>query len=283
MYIHRSVADSGGKSMKRILIAGLGLIAIVTQPALAAPPMSAPIFNWTGFYIGVNAGYGWGDTSFSLVGANAEGQNFIDAFGGLARRSSSFDTSGAVFGGQIGYNWQFASQWVAGIEADINYSRVNGRDSYTTTFGAGIDRIDARRSLDWFGTVRARLGFLATERLLVFATAGLAYGRGTAGASFTDVSGTNSGVGGTSCLANSTCFAGSRARTSAGWTGGGGFEYAVSSNWTVKVEYLYVNLGDQTVLLPTVLPGGTGPGALLARFDDSATHIVRAGINYKFD
>jgi outer membrane immunogenic protein len=60
-------------------------------------------------------------------------------------------------------------------------------------------------------------------------------------------------------------------------------EYAIATNWSVKAEYLYMNLGNQTALLPTVPPGGTGPAVLLARFNDSVTHLVRVGVNYKFD
>jgi outer membrane immunogenic protein len=182
-----------------LLALGLAAPAIAADiPVKARPaPVPAP-FSWTGLYIGFNGGYGWGDkSSLNLVGANADGQAFIDAFGGLTPRSGSLNTSGAVFGGQIGYNWQFAGQWVGGIEADINYSDVNGRDSFVARYGIGTDRIDGVRSLDWFGTVRARLGFLAQERFLVFATAGLAYGRGTARASLTDISNTSSTVNGT--------------------------------------------------------------------------------------
>src|SRR6185295_3830817 len=149
---------------------------------------------------------------------------------------------------------------VAGIEADIQYSDVHGDITFPTgnTATTGF----ASRKLQWFGTVRPRLGFLPMDRLLVYATGGLAYGQTKATANFPMAGSgtvtTSSGDGTTlGCTSPSVCMAGSTTRTSVGWTAGGGFEYAVWNNISVKAEYLYVKLQGQDVLM-TIVPPNTG-------------------------
>jgi outer membrane immunogenic protein len=270
------------------------------QAAFAADmPVKAPVYkvppavigyNWTGFYAGVNAGYGGGDTSFNLTGDNEAGQSMVSPPNGLSVTSGSFRTSGFIGGGQLGYNWQFNRTWLAGLEADIDYSNIRGSGSYAATAGSSLlpFRVDADRKLQWLGTLRARLGVLPTDRLLIFATGGLAYGQNKASASITNLSGSGFGFvpgadGSTfTCSASKTCFAGSGSRTSAGWTVGGGVEYAILNNISLKAEYLYVNLGSQTINLPLV-PPSSGNTSLAANFNDAAIQIVRVGINYKFN
>ncbi|GAB4066078.1 porin family protein [Ancylobacter sonchi] len=202
--------------MKAVL-AGLALAAAIAVPASAAdlayrapaayaPPV--PVFTWTGFYIGANAGYGWGSADFSD------------------------DTDGFLGGIQAGYNWQFAgSPLVVGIETDIQATNIE-----SPTF-----------SLDYFGTVRARLGF-AVDQFLIYGTGGFAYGRGDY-----ELAG----------LTNK--------QTNTGWTIGAGGEYAFSPNWSVKAEYLYVDLGTETYAT-VVGPLDVGTTA----------NILRLGVNYKF-
>jgi outer membrane immunogenic protein len=284
--------------MKKLLtaIAALGLIG---TPAFAAdmavkapPPAPAPVYTWTGFYLGGNIGYGWGDSSYSFSADNGAGQGLLNTgIGGITPQSGSFRTNGIIGGGQLGYIWQFDKAWVAGIEADFDTSNVRGNASPAATTNLGIGGIQpalipAGRNLDWFGTVRARLGFLPMERLLVFATAGLAYGKTSSNASISvRVTGPVVPVpaDGTtlSCVGTAPCVATATSQTSAGWTIGGGLEYAIWNNITVKAEYLYVNLGNQTIHL-IAIPPATGTGSIATKFDDAAYSIVRAGLNYRF-
>jgi outer membrane immunogenic protein len=143
---------------KRVLLASAGLMALTAAAAAAdlprryEPPRQqiyapAPIYNWTGFYIGINGGFGWGDSRWDSTGR--------------------FDVSGPVIGGTAGYNWQFA-QWVLGLEGDLDWSNIKG--TTTAVCPAGCT---TRNS--WLGTVRGRVGY-SVDRFLPFITGGFAVG-----------------------------------------------------------------------------------------------------------
>jgi outer membrane immunogenic protein len=267
-----------------------GLLALIAGP-VHADDYTAPT-NWTGLYGGVNAGYGWNGNSVAFAGDNPNGSgagNFLlnVAFASFFsfdsnQYSQSPDAKGFVGGGQLGYNWRLAKDWVAGLETDIQYSGMDGDATTTgTVLTTVVSTASAEQDLKWFGTVRGRLGFLATEQLLLFGTAGFAYGRTEASASIT-APGTNVGSVTTSlqCPLNQVCIAGSDQKTSTGWTAGGGFEWALWSNITLKGEYLHVDLGDQTITL-VAQPPATGTGFATANFDNSFD-VVRGGLNYRF-
>jgi outer membrane immunogenic protein len=199
--------------MKRLLLAGLGLAAVLATPAFASdmpgrslPPPRAPtfvpFFTWNGFYLGLNAGYGFGLSSWTNTVTQAT--------------TGNFDVKGGVFGGTIGYNVQFSTA-VFGVEGDIAWSSIKGSSSPAGCAGP------CETSNTWLGTARGRLGY-AFDRFLPYVTAGAAFGeiKGTfgTGASFTD--------------------------TKVGWTAGLGMEYAFLGNWSAKLEYLYVDLGKVT-------------------------------------
>jgi outer membrane immunogenic protein len=252
-------------------------------------------FSWTGFYAGVNAGAGYGqiDKTVTLTGDNPTGAGTFflnriftdDPTSGLNAFSQSLFSQGFVGGGQLGYNLQFARDWVVGVEADIQ-SGLQGSASATgfvdpVAFTDPIT-LTSNQDLKWFGTVRGRLGF-ATERFLMFGTAGLAYGRTEVSANMTNPNGAGVAfVGSTSltCAANQVCLAGADSKTSVGWTVGGGLEWALWNHVLLKVEYLHVDLGDQTLRLVVQAPS-TGTGFVTAKFDNSFD-IVRAGLNVKF-
>jgi outer membrane immunogenic protein len=288
--------------MKKLFVAAIAAAAFCGAPVLAADlPTKSPVYKadpapigygWTGFYVGGNVGYGWRDSSYSFSADNGAGQGLLNTgLSGITPQSGSFRTSGFIGGGQLGYNWQFDRTWVTGIEADIAFSDVRGNGSPAATTNLGIGgiqpaNIPGSRNLDWFGTLRARLGVLQTDRLLIFATGGLAYGETSANSSIAvRVTGPVIAVppDGTtlSCVGTSPCVAGSGSRTSVGWTIGGGLEYAVWNNVSVKAEYLYVNLGSQTIHLSAV-PPATGTGSVATSFNNAAYNIVRVGLNYKF-
>jgi outer membrane immunogenic protein len=204
--------------------------------------------------------------------------------------ATSFDTKGWAGGFQAGYNWQFDPRWVAGIEADINGADIKGSSTVSANSGGSpFATFSASQKVDWFGTLRARVGYLLTNDLLLYATGGLAYGRVKESAAFGLIPGAslNVTVNGVSftCInpGSPTCFAGSNSRTSAGWTAGGGAEYRFWQSWSVKLEYLYVNLGSDSFFIPAVTPNpGTTPSVLNVHFDNAAFNLVRAGVNYRF-
>ena len=265
-------------------------IIAVASLVLAAGSVRAE--SWTGFYGGVNAGYGWSDNSVRFTGDSPNNDGAGNVLLNLAfasiisfktvENSQGLDARGFVGGGEFGYNWRLTKDWVAGLETDLQYSGVDGeRATSGGAFGGLIGAtVNSEQDLKWFGTVRGRLGFLATEQILLFGTAGLAYGRTEASASITT---TGIGIFGAtqlSCPINQVCIAGSDAKTSVGWTVGGGFEWAVWKYITLKAEYLHVDLGDQTVTL--VAPPGAGNGFVTAKFDNSF-EVVRAGLNFRLN
>ncbi len=153
--------------MKKILLASVALFGFAGAasaadlPARAAPPApivaAAPIFTWTGFYVGVNAGYGWNDSGDGDI-----------VFEGAAIAGDSDDDGGFVGGGQIGYNYQIGS-FVVGVEGDLQYADFGGVNYDFGPLGIYEDDSD-----DWFGTVRARAG-VAFDRALIYATGGFAF------------------------------------------------------------------------------------------------------------
>jgi outer membrane immunogenic protein len=215
-----------------------------------APP--APLRpNWTGFYNGVNIGGSFGHQRSSLDDALTDARILSNPLG----------LNGVIGGAQIGYNWQPINRpWVFGVEADIQGS---GQEADGTFALGGItapgDSIAYQNKLDWFGTLRGRVGWAMGERgnWLPYITGGLAYGQGT-------ISG-NGTVGGVPVVFDNT-------RTYVGWTLGGGIEWAFWNSWSAKVEYLYADFGRGAVipLTPTLT-------MTAGRMTD---HIGRVGVNY---
>ena len=229
----------------KLVLGGIAAIALsgaalaADLPSRKAPAAIAPLptFTWTGFYVGVNGGYYFGQGKASNI-----------LFRGLGQPGASFDTNGGLVGIQGGYNLQI-DKIVLGVEADIDYADIKG--SYS--FPAPVVTLSSK--LNYLGTVRARVGY-AADRLLVFATGGVAY---------SSLKSTLAGFGATT----------SSTTSEVGYTVGGGLEYAVTNNWTVKGEYLYANFGKKAASYNL---GGipiTANGNLTA-------NIVRVGVNYKF-
>ena len=220
--------------MKSILLAttvlvGLSGGAYAADAVVSEPVPVASTFDWTGAYIGVNAGGGFG--TFKLTPNLGSGLSL---------------SSGGFLGGvQAGYNWQ-SGQMVYGVEADFQ-----GSDVKASLSGIGGPGTELETKVDWFGTLRARLGYTPVDRFMVYGTGGLAYGHEK-----TSIS----GIGGTSF-----------SKTKAGWTVGGGAEYAINSNWTIKSEYLYTDLGKATF--------NVGANSIDVKVP---FHTVRVGLNYKF-
>jgi len=201
----------------------------------AAPPAPVMAYNWSGFYAGIHGGYGWGELGSNLFNGNAKQDGW---FGG----------------GQIGWNWQGAgSPWVFGVEVDSAWANI--KDDVTVAGGGVV--ANAFSELDYFGTARLRLGY-AVDRVLWYATGGLAWGHNEIGFS---------------ASAPGAFVAGSSANTHVGFAVGGGVEWALVDNWTAKVEYLYLDLGSENYF------GGPGAGGFDA---DVTAHTVKVGLNYRF-
>jgi len=233
-------------------LALLGSVAVANAADLAMAPVepAPPIvyaFSWTGFYVGANIGYGFGGDD--RVGERSDfGSNFPNV--------DKFELSG-VFGGlQGGYNYQMGS-FVFGLEADIQAAGIDDDINAST----GIIDWTGKSELNWFGTVRPRIGF-AWDRALIYATGGVAFGgvdyKIHADDGFTTLDQKNDD-------------------TLVGYAVGAGVEYAFTDNWTAKLEYQYVNFGSENV------SGTTADGsAVWTTVETPDFHSVRLGINYKF-
>jgi outer membrane immunogenic protein len=256
-------------------------------PVKAPPLLAAPADLWTGLYLGANIGGGWAQRTIDGYTANDPIADGLFASGG-SPPPASFNSSGVLGGIQIGYNWRFDSRWLVGIETDFSGSGMKGSVStngvYAPYFIAPFTAPFEER-IDWFGTLRARLGYLVTDDLLLYGTSGFAYGRVARSGSWTTSNGFAVGGGGFGivCTSDVTCFTGSSSHVGIGWTAGGGIEYALSAQWRVRAEYIYVSLAanalTETALEPT--PGVT-PSSFNANFGRAKFNVVRAGVNYRF-
>src|SRR5262245_45708724 len=244
--------------MRRLSI-GIGF-ALALCSTVQADAYERP-FAWTGLYVGVNAGYSWGR-------ATAEVE--VSTVGGpIGSASRSGDVNGWLGGGQVGYNWQ-SQRWVYGVETDFQWTGQDGDVS------ACLDLACAKASyeLDWFGTLRGRVGYLLEPRALLYLTGGLAYGHLSA-----DFSASHPSIGTVSI---------SDSATKAGWVIGGGLEWALSANWMVRAEYLYMDFGSMRTKLGPVsetIPNGEFPTEVSASGTvrtDFTDQIVRLGLSYKF-
>jgi outer membrane immunogenic protein len=267
--------------MKKLLAAAAGIVALgMTGSAFAADlppplpfkaPLPPPWYDWTGFYVGANGGYSWGRAWNSITAP------------GVAAFSGTQNLNGGLGGGQIGYNWQFNRNWVVGLEADIQGTGERGSTglpAIVTGGGGAVAPIPTvtttgtfSQKLPWFGTVRGRVGVEPADRVLLYVTGGFAYGEVDSNSSITASAAFPPAAPFAAVTANA-----SAKNTQPGWTVGAGGEWAFISRWSVKVEYLYVDLSAFTNTFT-----GTGPAfpTITARthFTDN---IFRVGINYNF-
>jgi outer membrane immunogenic protein len=312
--------------MKKLLLSGIAFAALVAGPATAAdlarpvyrrPVMvAAPVYTWTGFYVGGNVGGSWGDARTDIAGSGTT-VSFPPPSLPITNAPATFADSqtqrlnGVIGGGQVGYNYQFNPRWVLGFEADIQGSGERGSNAFADPFstlvctaegqagclnqfsrfnGLAATAYDAK--ISWFGTVRGRLGFLISDQVLLYGTGGLAYGRVEL-SGITNVNGSLplGGFFGTVPFGPAaTAF--SESNTKVGYAVGGGIEgkcsYLLPAGWTWKLEYLYIDLGS----LDTSTSFAAAPAKAAVFFTPLAgtmtthTHftdnIVRVGLNYKF-
>jgi outer membrane immunogenic protein len=270
--------------MKKFVVTALASAALI-MPALAAdlgpaprpvykaPPPPPLVWSWTGFYIGSN--FGWiGSTDNSITNTGTDnGPGGLGTYlnAGAIPATVSASHSNFIGGGQIGYNWQWTPNWVVGLETDFD-----GIASPSTTviaaFPGSAALVPAQsgfaRALDTLGTVRGRAGYLITPSFLWYATGGLAYGETKLQTAF-------------ACAACVPPVFSERLTDNwqVGWTVGAGVEWRFAPQWSVKAEYLYVDLGS----ISNTIGYAYGPfNSSLTSTYNERDNIVRAGINYKF-
>ena len=294
--------------LKSLLLAGAaaalvsGAASAADLPRRAAPPIfvPVPVFTWTGFYVGFNAGYAFSEnnsirttgnnsalngTLIPGTGTNPGGTDTVNNVA-LLRRAPSFksEQEGFTGGGGFGYNYQFTpgSGLVVGLEADAQYTDLDRSGRYISP--GFNDPSTYTQSLEFLGTVRGRVGY-AFDKVLVYGTGGFAYGTVNYGAQFFS-----------NAAGNPLAYAGSYSDFETGYVYGGGIEIALptdsflnffkSSAVTLKAEYLRYDLGARTVRVDSINPA-TGTTYLAANGSYNSIFktegsIVRAGINYKF-
>jgi outer membrane immunogenic protein len=313
--------------VKKLLSASLPALfaASVAFPVLAAdlpsrkaaPVYSAPAPTWTGFYAGLNAGYNFG-TNSNVYSQNVAGPwigvtgfvpgqdvpVFGPVFQGTAPISmdalASNTQSGFIGGGQIGYNYQYGSNFLFGIEADIQGAGIRGasvgggvavgriiagNDANTKTIGSTT----VQGGVDWLGTVRGRVGYLWTPTLLVYGTGGFAYGSAYASVTQFAIERWAFDVG-PSFSQNSWFGGGHQNQLLTGWTAGGGVEWMFMPNWSLKAEALYWDLGRMNIQTASYgLLGNREEDGIRNNIGWGRTSVsysgvqAKAGINYHFN
>jgi outer membrane immunogenic protein len=292
-----------GAAMKR-LAAAITTVTLIGTSAFAAdmavkapPPAPAPVYNWTGWYVGVNAGASFGNvkTDFNVAPYTFTSAGAFVTFPGIAGSDRTYP-SGFMGGGQIGYNWQFSPIWVVGFEADFQGALERDSSNLSNPLngnpivgGAGNMVVataltNYTTNIDWFGTVRLRAGYLwGNGNVFSYVTGGLAYGE-------VKINGTNTVSGLVNGLPFSISDAFGHSQVNTGWVVGYGTEGVIdfwgARNWTWKIESLYMDLGHVDTTGVTT-GAGTTPGLVLtgaqvtthSHFTDG---ILRAGLNYKF-
>jgi len=218
------------------------MAADMRMPVKAPPPVVAAAFSWTGCYVGVHGGYGWGKKKWSDTGVEF----------------TEHDVDGWLVGGQVGCNLWQRDRWVFGIEGQASWADIDGNSTdglpTATNYYSKTDIV---------GTVALRLGY-AVDRSLFFVKGGLAFAHDK---HWQEV------VFGGAVLTHTD----SEKYLRWGWMAGGGYEYAFTGNWSTKIEYNFMHLGREDV---SFCP--PAPGACFDYSIKQHIHVIKAGINYRF-
>ncbi|WP_158814130.1 outer membrane protein [Methylocapsa sp. S129] len=284
--------------MKKLLVCVVALGALSATFAAAsdlptrkpAPVFVAPATNWGGFYIGGNVGYGWDPASAAFDPASLAKTVLTGPLGPYTISGSSGPQSlsvhpqGWLGGAQVGYNWQ-QNALVFGLEADIDWSGMKGATS-APFFVNGVTaptlrgdladftgNVGLQQKVDYFGTFRGRLGW-ANDALLLYGTGGFAWGHVNTSFNTFNIANAPATPGGLSAAQLAGLQVGaSSSSIRPGFAVGAGLEWKVAQNWSVKAEYLYIDLlGGDTL----TIPGGT------AKAGNTSVQVARVGLNYFF-
>ncbi len=261
------------------LAVALGLLSVGSVAAMAAdlslPPRPyapygpvyrpAVIYDWTACYVGLNAGGVWGRMRDDWAPSGEFIPPVVSAL--EANGSAIIDASGFTGGGQVGCNWQ-VGQVVSGLEADIQYTALDESRDVSVPASFSVDPLNFHEEFrsKWLTTFRGRFGWLATPFVLLYATGGLAVAQ---------VETVDSVIN----LADPAEFnTVSGSETRAGWTIGGGVEWKFAQHWSVRAEYLFVDLGHFSTTSVDSLP----PVATIDHDHHLTENIARAGLNFHF-
>jgi outer membrane immunogenic protein len=267
--------------MKRTLMGGVASLTLLAVSSLntasaadLAPPAPTPAWSWTGFYVGLQGGAGWGTDEDQVTGlqvcpmGGACGMVFPAAFS-----QSSFAISGMFGGATVGYNWQ-RGPVVLGVEGDFSGSSISGSSDCQDSFGLGslfAPSSACKTTMDWFATADARLG-VAVDHALLYVKGGAAW----AHLDHSEQIGTNL------FPATPLYASGSVSNTPMGFNFGAGIEYALWSGWSAKVEYDYIDFGNSTIKMPLSVPQ-PGQSYSETATDHVTVNLVRAGLNFRFN
>lgn len=224
--------------------------------------------NWSGIYVGINGGYGWGNP-----GVTFQPLPDITQFANLSSVSFSPSVRGGVFGGQMGINWQFQQFIVASLEGDINQSSLHGFNEASPIVqnegGLISGKLTAQQKTNWFATLRPRIGWLPYDCIMLYATGGWIFGHiiDKANASFLPYT------------SSSVQYPAAIDKKATGWIIGTGAEWLFTPHWSTKIEYLYFNLGHQSFIGN---PEPENPPFQVEYSSQNASQIIRLGVNYKF-
>ena len=254
---------------------------------------------WHGFYAGLNAGYGFGTANNAQNYGWANPNYFNNSVYQVAFATSNsymgrnIDQSGFIGGGQVGYNYQYGQSFVLGFETDMQGSAINGegnasgwapyaQTSYTTSY---VSRMPIQAGINWMGTARGRVGYLITPTVIAYTTGGLGYG-GTYLKTFpqqyiTTTSGSGAAIGSYISTQNA------QQNFNVGWIAGGGAEWMMAPNWSIKGEALYYDLGNTTVSNTAYFASGNAASSNPVGGSTTRAYyqgvIARAGVNYHFN
>ncbi len=276
--------------LPKAYILGSALAAVLAAPAIGADlpsHKSAPTFvstapSWTGFYAGVNAGYTWSNSTAKVLAVGSGMQNvgtevpMWQPYPIYAPGVAVLNSSGFIGGGQVGYNVQIG-RFLIGAEGEFDWLSGSKKTSTFVTPGpipltANVAQIG--RAWDWAGAATARVGYLVLPTLLVYAKGGAGFGH--AAANVLDYGSTLTAMGGSPGVAG---------HVYGGWAFGGGVEWMVAPNWSVKVEYLRFDLGKHQASV-NGLSYGTFPGVAPQTYLVQANlqqNVVKAAVNFHFN
>jgi outer membrane immunogenic protein len=268
--------------MRKVVIAVVAALGAMSAPAMAAdmpvkapPIIVVPAYNWTGFYVGGNAGWVGSRDSNILITGSDNGTFGLGALlaAGAIPSAINLPYHGFLGGITAGYNWQFHPRWVVGIEGDFDWAAARGSSSFgPVTSGFLTVTTPANRQLDTLATVRGRIGFIPwSPNLMLFATAGLAIERSDFMVGVADAKPPGFPDLNLASVLNSTSYGG---------TAGGGIEWAFWRNWSLKAEYLYVWF-NSTTGPRSIFNYGPFTSAMTPAYQDRF-NIVRGGINFHF-
>jgi outer membrane immunogenic protein len=236
--------------------------AFAADMALKAPP---PAWSWTGFYVGVHAGGGWSR-------GNLEADYLPFPIFGLNPTLATSSGAGALGGGQAGYNWMAAPNWLIGVEGDVSKTHINSSLTAipienATGLPDPAQPTTWTRNLDWLASARARLGYTPTPTVLLYVTGGAAWGGFDYNAAFV-----NNTPGSNNWMAPFR-------KTDSGYVVGGGAEWMVAAHWMLRAEYLFYHLsGASNLASNPAFP----INPIQFTWNPTNTNVVRVGASYKF-